>query len=47
MTVQLNLSFLTLILFAILGRVVEYLTKSDKISGRPYPVIPDDGTKGI
>ena len=47
MTVQANLSLLTLILFVILGIVVEYLTNNDKISGIPYPVIADVGTKGI
>jgi hypothetical protein len=47
MTVQLNLSFLTLILFWIEGMFNEYFTKSDKMSGIPYPVIPEVGTKDI
>jgi hypothetical protein len=47
MTVQLNLSFLTRILFAIFGNPNEYFTRSDSISGKPYPVIPEVGTKGI
>lgn len=47
MTVQANLSFLTLILLEILGMVVAYLTSNDKISGIPSPVIPEVGTKGI
>jgi hypothetical protein len=29
------------------GIVKEYFTKSDRISGIPYPVIPDVGTSEI
>lgn len=47
MTVQLNLLFLTLIFFSTLGMVVAYFTNNDNISGIPYPVIADVGTKGI
>lgn len=46
-TVHANLSFLTLILFEILGIVVAYLTSKDKISGTPSPVIPEVGTNGM
>lgn len=34
-TVQLNLSFFTLIFLTVLGIDVEYFTKSDRISGIP------------